>query len=46
MAEDMFIPYHVASRNLGCVNRKFSSTAKLLQNILHWQVSVLKLLLK
>ena len=39
--QDVFIPFHFAAQNPGFVNRQFWSAAKLLRNILHWQVLVL-----
>lgn len=36
--QDVFIPFHFAAQNPGFVNRQFWSAAKLLRNILHWQV--------
>jgi hypothetical protein len=38
--QDVFIPFHFAAQNPGFVNRQFWSAAKLLRNILHWQVLV------
>lgn len=37
--QDVFIPFHFAAQNPGFVNRQFWSAAKLLRNILHWQVT-------
>ncbi len=37
---DVFIPFHFAAQNPGFFNRQFWSAAKLLRNILHWQVFV------
>ncbi len=41
--QDVFIPFHFAAQNPGFVNRQFWSAAKLLRNILHWQVLSYKL---
>ena len=38
--QDVFIPFHFASKSLTFVNRQFWSAAKLLRNMLHWQVRV------
>jgi hypothetical protein len=38
--QDVFIPFHFAAQNPGFVNRQFWSAAKLLRNILHWQVFI------
>ncbi len=40
--QDVFIPFHFAAQNPGFVNRQFWSAAKLLRNILHWQVYIHK----
>ena len=37
--QDVFVPFHFAGKSWPFVNRQFWSAAKLLRNILHWQVT-------